>query len=220
MGALSLSLMLVCVTLGVVVGELLRRRQPAQPHQRRRGPVIDTTQRLGVFGFAQCNVIYDFYQKEVNLYQKDVNAHETRWRTHRSSVAGAFGNGRRTWLSLGQMPWRETFKCDALQPILAKALPELGLAAYLDLHEWNPTWTSALGWSTLQITSSDPRSPSAFHVGQYGSVIALNAPIPQATMDTGLRWTYERNLWSGLITNGDCIQNDVRIRIIKTPTTR
>ena len=220
MGALSLSLMLVCVTLGVVVGELLRRRQPAQPHQRRRRPVIDTTQRLGVFGFAQCNVIYDYYQKEVNLYQKDVNAHETRWRTHRSSVAGAFGNGRRTWLSLGQMPWRETFKCDALQPILATALPELGLAAYLDLHEWNPTWTSALGWSTLQITSSDPRSPSAFHVGQYGSVIALNAPIPQATMDTGLRWTYERNLWSGLHTNADCIQNDGRIRLFKTPTTR
>jgi hypothetical protein len=182
--------------------------------------VVDTTQRLGVFGFAQCNVIYDFYQKEVNLYQKDVNAHETRWRTHRSSVAGAFGNGRRTWLSLGQMPWRETFKCDALQPILATALPELGLAAYLDLHEWNPTWTSALGWSTLQITSSDPRSPSAFHVGQYGSVIALNAPIPQATMDTGLRWTYERNLWSGLHTNADCIQNDGRIRLFKTPTTR
>jgi len=220
MGALSLSLMLVCVTLGVVVGELLRRRQPAQPHQRRRGPVIDTTQRLGVFGFAQCNVIYDYYQKEVNLYQRDVNALETRWRTHRSLVAGAFGHSRRTWLSLGQMPWRETFRCDALQPILARALPELGLAAYLDYHEWNPTWTSALGWSTLQIASSDPRAPSAFHVGQYGSVIALNAPIPQATMDTGLRWTYERNLWSGLITNGDCIQNDVRIRILKTPTTR
>jgi hypothetical protein len=31
------------------------------------GAVVDTAQRLGVFGFAQCNVIYDFYQREVNV---------------------------------------------------------------------------------------------------------------------------------------------------------
>ena len=212
--------MLACLSLCVVVRALLRRRQPTQLQHRRRGvAVVDTTQRLGVFGFAQCNVIYDFYQKEANLHQKDVNALETRWRTHRPSV-GAFGHGHATRLSLGQMPWRETFKCDALQPILTKGLPNLGLAAFLDYHDWNPTWTSALGWSVLQITSSDPRAPSALHVGQYGSVIALNEPIPRATMGTGLQWTYERNLWSSSLANGECMQNDARIRLFKTLSTR
>jgi hypothetical protein len=37
-------------------------------------------------------------------------------------------------------------------------------------------------------------------------VIALNAPAPQAIMRTGLQWTYESSLSSGLRTNGDCIQ--------------
>jgi hypothetical protein len=45
----------------------------------------------------------------------------------------------------------------------------------------------------------------AFHVGQYGSVIALNAPAPHAIMRTGLQWTYESSLSCGL-RDADCIQ--------------
>ena len=196
MGALGLSLMLACLSL-VVARTLTRRRQPTEPQQRRQvmelGP---TTQRLGIFGFAQSNVIYDFYQKEPIVFAP-------RRPIHRRSVAG---RGRPTRRSLRQVPWREMFKCEGLQPILGKTLPDFGLAAYLDHHSWNPTWTSALGWSKLEITSSDPTRPSAFHVGQYGSVIALNAPAPQAIMGTGLQWTYESSVSCGLRTNGECIQ--------------
>lgn len=199
MRALSLSLMLVCLSLLMVLS-LSRRRQPTQPRQSKRGvAVVDTAQRLGVFGFAQCNVIYDFYQREVNVL-------DTPWPTYRRSVAGTFKHGGPPRLSLRQTRWRETFKCDALQPILGNAIPDLGLAAYLDHQSWNPTWTSALGWSMLQIANSDPTGPSAFHVGQYGSVIALNPRFPQATMGTGLQWTYERNFLFGSRTNGECMQ--------------
>ena len=40
-----------------------------------------TTQRLGIFGFAQSNVIYDFYQKEPIVWAP-------RRPIHRRSVAG------------------------------------------------------------------------------------------------------------------------------------
>jgi hypothetical protein len=144
-------------------------------------------------------VIYDFYQKEVNVP-------DNRWPTYRPAVAGALGHGRPPRRRVRQMRWKETFKCDALQPTLGKAIPDLGLAVFLDHHSWNPTWTSALGWSMLQIASSDPTAPSAFHVGQYGSVIAMNARPPQATMGTGLQWTYERNIWCGFPGTGECVQ--------------
>jgi hypothetical protein len=184
----------------VAVGTLARRRQPTQPRKPKRVfSVVDTTQRLGIFGFAQSNVIYDFYQKEVNVF-------DACRLTYRPQVARASWQGRPTRPRPRQMLWRETFKCDALRPILGKALPDLRLAAYLDHHDWNPTWTSALGWSMLQITSSDPTAPSAYHVGQYGSVIALNAPIPHAAMGNGLQWTYERDYSFAPRMNGECMQ--------------
>jgi len=199
MEALSLSLMLACLSL-VVVRALTRSARTTQRRQRSRVPyVAHTTQRLGVYGFAQRDVIYDFYQREAD-------ALAVRQPTHRSSVPSSSAHGRRLRLSLHQMPWRETFKCDGLQPILGKTLPGLGLAAYLDHGHWNPTWTSAVGWSMVEITSSDSTAPSVFHVGQYGLAIAANASASHSTMGTGLQWTYERNFSCLFRTAGECIQ--------------
>ncbi len=199
MEALSLSLMLACLSL-VVVRALTRSARTTQPHQRRRVAYIaHTNQRLGVYGFAQRDVIYDFYQRE-----SDVLA--VRQPIHRSSVRRSSEQGRRLRLSLHQMPWRETFKCDGLQPNPGKSLPGFGLAAYLDHDQWNPTWTGAVGWSMIEITSSDSTAPSAFHVGQYGLALASNAPVSHQTMETGLQWTYERSFSCLFRTHAECIQ--------------
>ena len=198
MEALSLSLMLACLSF-VVVRALTRSAQTTQPHQRRRiSYLAHTTQRLGVYGFAQRDVIYDFYQSEAD-------ALAVRPPTPRSSVPGSSEHGRRLRLSLHQVPWRETFKCDGLQPILGKTLPGFGLAAYLDHDHWNPTWTGAIGWSMVEITSSNPSAPSVFHVGQYGLAIAANAPASHPS-GTGLQWTYERSFSCLFRTTGECIQ--------------
>jgi len=200
MEGLSLSLMLACLSLVVVVGALRRGARTAQPHKRRRvANLAHTTQRLGVYGFAQRDVIYDFYQREAD-------ALAVRHPTHRPSIPGSSERGRRLRLSSHQTPWRETFKCDGLQPILGKTLPGFGLAAYLDDDHWNPTWTGAAGWSMVEITSSDSTVPSAFHVGQYGLAIASNAPASLPTMGNGLQWTYERNFSCLFRTTGECIQ--------------
>src|SRR6185295_15402193 len=177
MEALSLSLMVACLSL-VVVRALTRGARTTQSHQRGRVAYLaNTTQRLGV---------YDFAQREADVLA-------LRQPTYRSSVAGSSEHHRRLRLSLHQIPWRETFKCDGLQPNPGKTLPGFGLAAFLDHDHWNPTWTGAVGWSIIEITSSDSTVPSAFHVGQYGLAIASNAPDSHQTMSTGLQWTYERN---------------------------
>ena len=91
MSPLSLSLMLALLSL-VAVRTLARRRQPTQPQKRKRVfAVVDTTQRLGIFGFAQSNVIYDFYQKEVNVF-------DACRLTYRPQVAAASWQGRPTRL--------------------------------------------------------------------------------------------------------------------------
>jgi hypothetical protein len=81
---------------------------------------------------------------------------------------------------------------NAVTPVTGKALPDLGVVAYLD-HRWNRAWTSAIGWSLVNIENSDAQSPSAFHQGQYASVNALYSPIPQVLMGPEFLWGYRKN---------------------------
>src|SRR5215211_1476577 len=128
MESLIVSLVLTC--LSFVVVRVLARQRPRGRRQPRRRVVIvaGSTQRLGVFGFAQRNVIYDFYQRE----QSEANVPAVRRLPHRQTGVRAGGQGRATPLILRQPRWRETFKCDALRPIPAKGLPDFGLAEFLD----------------------------------------------------------------------------------------
>jgi hypothetical protein len=85
-------------------------------------------------------------------------------------------------------------------PIKGEALPDLGISAYLD-HRWNSAWTSALGWSMVQIQNSDAQAPSAFHIGQYASANALYSPLPQLLMGGEFLWGYRKNFSDGFSYN-------------------
>jgi hypothetical protein len=94
---------------------------------------------------------------------------------------------------------------NARRPIVGEALRDLGLVAYLD-HQWNSQWTSALGWSMVQIENSDAQSPSAFHNGQYASVNALYSPLSQVMMGAEFQWAYRKNFSDSFSTNDYRIQ--------------
>ncbi len=95
---------------------------------------------------------------------------------------------------------------DRERPVVGKALPDLGLVGYLD-HTWNPQWSSALGWSMVNIHNSDGQLPTAFHVGQYASVNALwTAPVPRVMMGAEFQWGYRRNF------SDDFTFNDYRLQ--------
>ncbi len=95
---------------------------------------------------------------------------------------------------------------DPRRPILGKALPDLGLVAYLD-HKWNSKWTSSLGWSMVQITNSDAQLPSDFRNGQYASINGLYSPLPDVMMGAEFQWAYRRNF------DDDFTANDYRVQV-------
>jgi hypothetical protein len=92
-----------------------------------------------------------------------------------------------------------------LTPVTGKALPDLGLVAYLD-HRWNSAWTSAIGWSMVNIENSDAQAASAFHQGQYASANALWSPLPQVLVGTEFLWGYRKNF------SDDFTFNDYRLQ--------
>ena len=92
-----------------------------------------------------------------------------------------------------------------LKPVDGEALKDLGLVAYID-HRWNPQWTSALGWSMVNITNSDLQAGNAFHQGQYASVNGLYTPVPDVMMGAEFQWAYRKNAFDGFSFNDYRIQ--------------
>ena len=81
---------------------------------------------------------------------------------------------------------------NTVTPVTGEALPNFGLAAYLD-HRWNPSWTTAIGYSRVDIDNSDGQAPDAFKNGQYASVNLLWAPVSNILMGGEFLWGHREN---------------------------
>jgi len=81
---------------------------------------------------------------------------------------------------------------NARTPITGEALPIFGAVLYLD-HAWDKQFTSALGWSMVNVTNSDGQADNAFHNGQYASTNLLWTPVPNVMMGGELQYSRRAN---------------------------
>jgi hypothetical protein len=79
-----------------------------------------------------------------------------------------------------------------ITPINGKALPDLGLVAYID-HTWNDRWSTSTGYSRVRITNSNLQAPSAFHIGQYATANLLCTPVKNVMMGGEFQWAQRHN---------------------------
>jgi hypothetical protein len=86
-------------------------------------------------------------------------------------------------------------------PVTGKALGDFGLVLYLD-HRWNSRFTSALGYSRVDITNSDLQAATAFRHGQYASTNLLWTPVPNVMLGGEFQWAH-RNNFGGTFTASD-----------------
>jgi hypothetical protein len=77
-------------------------------------------------------------------------------------------------------------------PITGKALPLLGIVAFLDLN-WSAKWTSTVGYSMLDIDNSDGQSADAFKRGQYALANILYYPVPNVFLGPEIQWGQREN---------------------------
>ena len=77
-------------------------------------------------------------------------------------------------------------------PVKGVALPVTGVVAFLD-HSWNEKFTTAVGYSMVDIDNSDAQAPEAFHRGQYALGNILYSPVSGVTAGVELQWGNREN---------------------------
>ena len=94
-------------------------------------------------------------------------------------------------------------------PVVGKALPILGIVAFLDLN-WNAKWTSTVGYSLVNITNSDGQAPDAFKRGQYALANVLYYPAANFFLGPEVQWGKRENFRDGFTSDDVRIQFSVK----------
>lgn len=85
---------------------------------------------------------------------------------------------------------------NTVTPLLGKALPVLGITAFVD-HNWNEKFSSSLGYSSEDITNSDAQNANSFHRGQYAIGNLLWYPAKNVMAGVELQWGHRENYSDG-----------------------
>ena len=94
-------------------------------------------------------------------------------------------------------------------PILGKALPILGVVAFLDLN-WSDKWTSTVGYSFIDIDNSDGQSDDAFEKGEYALANLLYYPTAGLFMGPEIQWIKRENARDGFTSDDFRFQFSVK----------
>ena len=95
---------------------------------------------------------------------------------------------------------------DPKKPIVGKALPVLGLVAFLD-HTWNSKFSTSVGWSYVGIDNTDGQQASDFKSGHYAIGNVLYTPVPGVMAGAELQWGRRQNFDDGFSSD------DLRLQI-------
>jgi hypothetical protein len=90
-------------------------------------------------------------------------------------------------------------------PIDGKALPLLGLVAFVDVN-WSDRSSSAIGWSMLDIDNSNGQSDDAFSQGQYALANIMFYPTKGVMLGPEIQWGERKNFRDGFSSDDFRIQ--------------
>jgi DcaP outer membrane protein len=95
------------------------------------------------------------------------------------------------------------------RPILGEPLPVLGIVAFYDFN-WSDRFSSALGYSRVDIDNSDGQLPSAFNTGQYALANLLYYPVKNLMAGLEFQWGRRENFLDGFSVDDYRIQFSAR----------
>jgi DcaP outer membrane protein len=81
---------------------------------------------------------------------------------------------------------------NAVTPVVGEALHDLGIVIYLD-HNWNSMYSSAIGYSRVNITNSDGQAANAYKNGDYISGNLLVTPAKNVMMGGEFQYAHREN---------------------------
>ncbi len=89
---------------------------------------------------------------------------------------------------------------DPAQPVVGRPLPVFGMVAFYDFN-WSDCFSSAIGYSRLDVENSDGQLPTAFKSGQYGLANLIYSPVKNATTGLEFQWGRRQNFSDGFGVN-------------------
>jgi hypothetical protein len=78
------------------------------------------------------------------------------------------------------------------KPIEGVALPMYSAVVFLD-HNWNEKFSTAIGYSMLNIDNTNGQDYTAFHRGQYALVNFAYYPVSNVMMGAEVQWANREN---------------------------
>ena len=81
-------------------------------------------------------------------------------------------------------------------PIRGVALPLVGISAFLD-HTWSDKFSTAIGYSSIDIDNSSGQSTNAFKKGQYALGNLMYYPAPNVMLGGEVQWGDRENFSDG-----------------------
>ena len=104
---------------------------------------------------------------------------------------------------------------DPRRPIKGVALPMWSMVAFLD-HNWNKRFSTAVGYSFMDIDNSNGQSPDAYHRGHYGLANLLFYPVDNVMVGGEFQWGRRENFLDGFKSDDFRIQFSFRYNFNKT----
>jgi outer membrane DcaP-like protein len=81
-------------------------------------------------------------------------------------------------------------------PVVGEALGDFGLVLFLD-HNWNSRFSTAAGYSRVDISNSAGQTADAYKTGQYALVNLLCTPAKNVMMGGEFQWLHRENFSDG-----------------------
>lgn len=103
---------------------------------------------------------------------------------------------------------------DPRRPIKGVALPMWSMVAFLD-HNWNKRFSTAIGYSMLDIDNSNGQAPNAFRRGHYALGNLLYYPYENVMIGGELQWGRRENFLDGFKADDFRIQFSFRYNFSK-----
>jgi hypothetical protein len=69
----------------------------------------------------------------------------------------------------------------------AETVPILGISTYYD-HYWSDRWSTSVGWSMIDLDTSDGQGPEEFEKGQIAQINLLHYPADHVLLGTEFIW--------------------------------
>ena len=106
---------------------------------------------------------------------------------------------------------------DPRRPITGVALPMWSMVAFLD-HNWNKRFSTAIGYSMLDIDNSNGQAPNAYRRGHYGLGNLLFYPTDNVMLGGEFQWGRRENFLDGFKSDDFRIQFSFRYNFARTFT--